>query len=403
MIRRLCAAALSFALCLVAGAGAGAARDFAALARLDAARSSIRAAGEGLDVALTLTRPVPWRVRALSGPPRLVVDFRSVAFGALDGSALGVAPAVRGLRAGPLRADWSRLVIELARPMEVERAGMATGAGDGAARIEIRLAPADAADLPEAPPWESPAFRPEPQTLAPARRPGPDETRPMVVLDPGHGGIDPGAVRDGHREADITLAFARELRELLRRDGRLRVALTREADVFVSLEGRIAAARRAGADLFVSIHADAVAEGVARGAQVYTLSEAASSRAAAQLAERHDRDDLLSGVDLTEQDDRIARLLMDMARHETGPRTLALADALVAALAEAEIALHARPRESAAFAVLKAPDMPSVLVEIGFMSTPSELDKLLSETWRRRAAGALAAGLADWAEADAAR
>jgi len=330
------------------------------------------------------------------------VDFRTVEFAALDASALGTAPAATGLRAGPLRADWSRLVIDLARPMAVESAGMSTGEGGGAARIEIRLAPARAADLAEAPPWESPAFRPEPQVLAPARRPAPGETRPMVVLDPGHGGIDPGAVREGHHEADITLAFARELRELLRRDGRLRVALTREDDVFVSLEGRIAAARRAGADLFVSIHADAVAEGVARGAQVYTLSESASSRAAAELAERHDRDDLLAGVDLTGQDDRIARVLMDMARLETGPRTEALADALVAALAEAEIALHARPRESAAFAVLKAPDVPSVLVEIGFMSTPSELDKLLSQTWRRRAAEALAGGLADWAAADAA-
>jgi N-acetylmuramoyl-L-alanine amidase len=179
--------------------------------------------------------------------------------------------------------------------------------------------------------------------------------------------------------------------------------MTRDADTFVSLEGRIAAARRAGAEVFVSIHADAVAEGIARGAQVYTLSEDASSRAAALLAARHDRAELLAGVDLSAHDDAVARVLMDLARRETEPRTEALADTLVAAFRRDAIRLHGRPRESAAFAVLKAPDIPSVLVELGFMSTPGELDKLLSAAWRARAAEALAAGLAEWAAADAAR
>ncbi|RDC71674.1 N-acetylmuramoyl-L-alanine amidase [Rhodovulum sp. 12E13] len=397
MIRRFLAAALALAF---SGAVVRA-QDAAAPARLDPARSAVTATQEGLSLSLGLTRPVPWRVRALADPPRLVVDLRSAALDPPDAAALAVPGAVTGLRAGPLRADWSRLVLDLDRPHEVVEAGMATG--DGAARIDIRLRPAPAGSLAAAPDWASPAFADEAETLAPPPRRGPADDRPVVVLDPGHGGIDPGAVRDGHLEADITLAFARELRDALRRDGRFRVALTRDADLFVSLDGRIAAARRAGADVFVSIHADAVAEGVARGAQVYTLSDAASSRAAAELAERHDRADLLAGVDLTEQDDRIARVLMDMARTETEPRTEALAGTLVDALRGAGIRLHARPRESAAFSVLRAPDIPSVLVEIGFMSTPAELEKLLSEAWRRQAAEALAAGLAAWAEADAAR
>ncbi|MEE4119231.1 MAG: N-acetylmuramoyl-L-alanine amidase [Paracoccaceae bacterium] len=396
MIRLVIAVALALGLPL-----SSAAQEVSAAARFDAARSAISATQEGLALSLTLSRPVPWRVHALAGPPRLVVDLRSTGLGPRDAGALSAPAAVTGLRAGPLRADWSRLVIDLDRPHEVVGAGMATD--DGAARIDIRLRPAPAEALAAAPDWASPAFGAEAETLAPPPRRDPGDDRPVVVLDPGHGGIDPGAVRDGHHEADITLAFARELRDALRRDGRFRVALTRDADLFVSLEGRIAAARRAGGDVFVSIHADAVAEGVARGAQVYTLSDEASSRAAAELAERHDRADLLAGVDLTEQDDRIARVLMDMARTETEPRTDALADKLVEALRGAGIRLHARPRESAAFAVLKAPDMPSVLVEIGFMSTPSELDKLLSEEWRRKAAEALADGLGRWAEADAAR
>jgi N-acetylmuramoyl-L-alanine amidase len=352
---------------------------------------------------------VPWRVRALADPPRLAVDFRTVEFGPLAPADLGAPPAVTGLRAGAFQGGWSRLVLDLARPYAVAEAGMATDLPGGGAEVRIRLAPATAEEVATRAAALGPALgasgppAPEPHLLAPPARRGPGDDRLTIVLDPGHGGVDPGAVREGHHEADITLAFARILRDVLRRDGRFRVALTRERDTFVSLEGRIAAARRAGADVFVSIHADAVAEGIARGAQVYTLSEEASSRAGALLAERHNRSDLLAGLDLTAQDDAIAGVLMDLARIETEPRTEALADALVAGLRAGGVQLHARPRESAAFAVLKAPDIPSVLVEIGFMSTPGELEKLLSPEWRELAAQALALGLFDWAEADAAR
>jgi N-acetylmuramoyl-L-alanine amidase len=360
----------------------------------------VRLEAGGLAVALALPRPVPWRVRALAAPPRLVIDLRDGGAGAIDAAA--VPAAVPGLRAGPLEGGWTRLVLDLAEPHAVAQAGMTADAGGGPARIDIALAPARAEALATEVPWGGKAAAPVPVApAAPEAVPGDD--RPVVVLDPGHGGIDPGAVRDGHHEADITLTFARELRDLLRRDGRFRVAMTRDADTFVSLEGRIAAARRAGAEVFVSIHADAVAEGIARGAQVYTLSEEASSRAAALLAARHDRAELLAGVDLSAHDDAVARVLMDLARRETEPRTEALADTLVAAFRRDAIRLHGRPRESAAFAVLKAPDIPSVLVELGFMSTPGELDKLLSAAWRARAAEALAAGLAEWAAADAAR
>jgi N-acetylmuramoyl-L-alanine amidase len=263
---------------------------------------------------------------------------------------------------------------------------METDLPGGAARITLRLDPdnGQAAGMPE---------RPRP---VPGRR-------LTIMLDPGHGGVDPGAVRGDVHEADIALAFARELREALRRDGRFDVEMTRDADLFVSLEARIVAARAAGADVFLSIHADAVPEGLARGAQVWTLAEEATSRAGALLAERHDRTGLIGGLDLSGQDDAVAGVLMDLARAETTPRTDALADALIHALRAAEIRLHPRPRERAAFSVLKAPDIPSVLVEIGFMSSPGELELLQSPEWRRRAAAALADGLIAWAEADALR
>jgi N-acetylmuramoyl-L-alanine amidase len=279
---------------------------------------------------------------------------------------------------------------------------MATTADGQGAVITLDLRPVSAEAFAAAagpPPGVAPVERDAtPAPPAPER-----DGRLRVMLDPGHGGHDPGAVHGGAREADITLATARALRDALRRDGRFDVAMTREADVFVTLEGRIAAARAHGADLFLSIHADAVPEGVARGAQLWTLSEEASSRAGELLAQRHNRADLLGGADLTGQDDAVAAVLMDIARTETAPRSDALADALVEGLRAAGIRLHRRPRESAGFAVLRAPDIPSVLVEIGFMSSPGELDLLTSPEWRARVAEGLARGIAAWVDRDAAR
>jgi N-acetylmuramoyl-L-alanine amidase len=222
-----------------------------------------------------------------------------------------------------------------------------------------------------------------------------------VVLDPGHGGVDPGAERDGVREADLMLTFARELKEVLRRAG-MQVVMTRDADVFVPLETRITVARAAQADLLLSLHADALAEGRATGATVYTLSETASDTASAKLAERHDRADLLAGVDLTRHDDVIADVLMDLARLESTPRSDHLADAVVEGLRQSVGGLHKRPRLSAGFSVLKSPDIPSVLVELGFLSSDRDRARLTDPDWRRRAAEGIRDALQAWAVEDAA-
>ncbi|MGL6208482.1 MAG: N-acetylmuramoyl-L-alanine amidase family protein, partial [Paracoccaceae bacterium] len=223
----------------------------------------------------------------------------------------------------------------------------------------------------------------------------------IVVLDPGHGGIDPGAERDGFTEAALMLGFARELKELLLRDGRFAVVMTREEDVFVPLEARISIARAADGDLFISLHADALAEGEAVGATIYTLDEEASDEASATLAERHDRDDLLAGIDLTGQDDLVAEVLMDMARTETEPSTQRLADALQAAIQGAEIKMHRHPQQRAGFSVLKSPDIPSVLLELGFLSSARDLARLNDPDWRARMAGAIRDALLAWALEDA--
>ncbi len=274
--------------------------------------------------------------------------------------------------------------------------------GPEGAQIRLRLDPAEAAAFAEA------AALPEPAEWAlptAAELPPPvvrGEGPVLVLLDPGHGGIDPGAERDGITEAGLMLTFARELKERLLRDGRFTVVMTREEDVFVPLETRISIARAAGAHVFLSLHADSLAEGEAQGATVYTLSEEATDEAAAALAERHERDDLLAGIDLTAQDDLVATILIDMARTETQPRTERLAGALVAAIKAADLRTHRKPHQQAGFSVLKSPDIPSVLLEVGFMSSDRDLKRLKDPEWRGRMADALVAGLAAWAAEDAA-
>lgn len=377
-------------------AGSAQAQALSALARLDPAASRIADDGAGLAVTLALSQPVPWRVRLLDAPPRLVLDLREVDWTGLD-SMPQTSAAVRALRAGVFRPGWSRLVIELAGPMQVTTAEMTTGPG---ATVKLRLMPASQAAfaalaaLPEPAEWALP----DPAVLPPGPR---RDGGPMVVvLDPGHGGLDPGAERDGRTEADLMLRFARELKEVLVRDGGFEVVMTREDDLFVPLETRFSIARAAAADVFLSLHADALAEGEAVGATIYTLAAEASDEASAALAERHDRDDLLAGVDLTAHDDLVAEVLMDMARTTTAPRIARLADALQAAIQRADIRMHRHPQQRAGFSVLKSPDIPSVLLELGFLSSARDLARLNDPDWRARMTAALRDGLLAWAADD---
>ncbi len=378
-----------------------AAGELSALARLDPAASGITDTEDGVAIDLSLDQPVPYRVFLLADPPRAVVDFREVDFGAAAPAALDRSARVLGLGAGPVRAGWSRLVLELDGPYAVASAAEPrTGNG---AQVSIRLAPATkdafaaAAGAPADPDW--PDLRPA-DVLAPKLRQ--DGSRPLVVvLDPGHGGIDPGAEAGPLREAHLTLAFARELAEVLRRDGMI-VELTRGDDSFVPLEARISIARGAGADVFLSLHADALEEGLATGATIYKLAAGAGDAAAELLAERHDRADLLSGVDLSFQDDAVAAVLMDLARAETAPRIDRLASRLVDAIRDAGLRLHRHPVQEAAFSVLKAPDIPAVLLELGFMSSPKDRERLADPVWRATMTEAIRAGLRAWAGEDAA-
>jgi N-acetylmuramoyl-L-alanine amidase len=300
---------------------------------------------------------------------------------------------VVGLRAGNFRAGWSRLVIELANPMLVTSAEMQTRDAVGVS-IHLRPATAEAfaieANKPEPAEWALP------ENVSLDAAPNDPSAPLIVVLDPGHGGIDPGAENGTTTEAALVLKFAKELREVLLRSGRYKVILTREVDEFVSLEGRLSIVRAAGASVFISLHADALAEGEAVGATIYTLADEASDAASAALAERHNRDDLLSGIDLTEQDDVVAKVLLDMARTSTTPRTKRLSKALKDAIISAQIEMHHQPEQTAGFSVLKSADTPSVLVELGFLSSDVDLARLLDDSWRQKFATAMLQGLDNW-------
>jgi N-acetylmuramoyl-L-alanine amidase len=219
----------------------------------------------------------------------------------------------------------------------------------------------------------------------------------VVAIDPGHGGIDPGASAGGLVEKQIVLDFARLLAERIAAEPGLAAYLIRDDDSFLTLRERIRRARAAGANLIVSLHADTTEEGVAEGAHVYTLSAEASDEAATALAERENRADIIGGVALAGESDDLAGLLVDLARRGTGDEDRKLATALIETMAAEIPLLPTAPHRTANFRILKAPELPSVLVELGYMSNEMDRMRLESELWRARAADALARGIALWA------
>ncbi|WP_424976796.1 N-acetylmuramoyl-L-alanine amidase [Leisingera sp. S232] len=390
---------------LAAGAWA---QGFSGLARVYPETSGAADSRSGAGVTLSLSQGVPYRLFTLDNPPRLVLDFQEVDWTGLKRDAFLEGGQFTNVQFGTYVPGWSRLVLELRKPMAVDTAAMRIDQFTAATRLYVLLKPVSAkefaaqAGAPKDPRWDLPA--PE----AVQGRGERDENAPLLVmLDPGHGGIDPGAERDHHSghvvEKHLMLQFARELGEVLIRSGQFTVQMTRDDDYFVSLERRIALAHQAGADVFISLHADTISEGRAHGSTVYTLSKEASDVASEKLAERHLRGDLLSGTDLSEADDRVTGVMLDLARQETQPRTDALAAALIEALRKQGGPVNNRPLRSAGFSVLKSADIPSVLVEIGFLSSKRDLENLIDPEWRAKAARGILNGLIAWRIKDDAR
>lgn len=349
---------------------------------------------------LALSQAVPFRVFTLVEPMRVVIDFRQVDFSALPEDFNGAGVVSDVAMGGASSPGWSRMVLTLSEPMSPRIAAMEVDNITGGALVTLTLAPTDLETFTAAagpPPGLDAVLLPV-VAEAPPRN---DDTF-VVMIDPGHGGVDPGALHNGFSEADLILTFARELREVMRRTGRIEVVMTRDADIFVPLPTRVTLARAAEADLFISLHADALAEGRAQGATVYTLSDEASDAATAALAEQHDRADLLQGVDLSGTDDEVVAVLIDLARIETAPRSRAFADILVQAIETTGLDLHAHPRSEGAFSVLKAADFPAVLLEIGFLSEGGDLENIQDPRWRAHMQAAITGAVIAWSQADAA-
>lgn len=396
----LLAAALAFG-----AATMGVAQEFSARARLDGAQSGLTQSRGAVIIDLALSQPVPWRVFTLDDPRRLVLDFREVDFTGVDPVALrGDVPALSDLRFGALRPGWSRLVADLAVPMVVAQAGMQVDTGTGAAHLRLALRDADAAvfaekaGAPVDPGWADLAMADPTKAPDPGAAPG----DLIVAIDPGHGGIDPGASREGVVEAQVMLALGLELSEAINRQPGMRAVLTRDSDVFVPLEARMTIARAAGASVMLSLHADALALDQAAGASVYVLTAEAQDQAAERMARRHERGDLLAGIDLSGQDDTLARVLMELARQETGPASTRLQAAIIGAMGRVGTRLTARPERKAELAVLMSADFPSVLIEAGFLSNAADRAALSSPEGRAPIVAGLILGLQDWIAQEAA-
>ncbi len=217
-----------------------------------------------------------------------------------------------------------------------------------------------------------------------------DPARPLVVIDAGHGGPDPGTVSETYREKAIVLGLATALRDRLLEDGGIRVAMTRDDDRFIVLQERAEIARALGADLFLSIHADSAGdkEGVS-GASIYTLSETASSEAAARFAERENDADIVNGVDLSGQDEYVNAILVELSQRRTSEQSVEFAE-LIQREGEGTLVFHPQTRRSAALAVLRAPDVPGVLFESGFVTNPEDAERLASVEGRERFAEVMA-------------
>ncbi len=388
-----------------------------------------------------MDRPVSYSVYVISDPYRVVVDLPDVRFTMPASMGEAARGLIREFRFGQISPGKSRIVIETTGPVLIEKSFVLNAANGEPARMVIDIVQTDERTFARVKANEQPATAEAPR-IEPASAPSPaaadslaalmaregiaqDDTarvvpkprpkplqqqpalsapatdaaalaapapaaRPVVVIDPGHGGVDGGTVSaSGVAEKDVVLDFARELRKALEKTGRYDVHMTRNDDTFVSLGKRVRIARGHKADLFIAIHADSLRQRNVRGATVYTLSEKASDAEAAALAEKENAADFIGGINLGEDlDEEVSGILMDLALRETKNHSIYFARRVVKSLGPVT-PLNNRPMRSAGFKVLKAPDVPSVLLEIGYLSNRHDEKNLVSGKWRQKAASAV--------------
>lgn len=368
-------------------------------------------------IVFDLSEVADFRAFTMSGPYRLVIDLPS--FGWSAGSLGNVTSSgITAMRHGNLEAGISRIVFDINKPIRIQNAFALPRQGDKPNRLVIdveyvdepafqramgqtfgnltldpvNLASRDtgysgrAASVSDAPPFGTAPI--------PASKPTASTKKPLIVIDPGHGGVDPGAVgANGKYEKDVVLSLAQSLKSELEGSGRYRVLLTRDTDVFIKLANRVKFARDHGADLFVSVHADSLPRPNVSGASVYTLSDKASDEQTAKLAARENKADLIAGIDLSVEDEEVANILVNLAMRDTMNQSKYFANTLVDTFNTGGLKLLDRPHRYAGFAVLKAPDIPSILIEAGFMSNKQEANTLASQSHQDRFARSVRNGI----------
>jgi len=343
---------------------------------------------------LNLSDKVAFTVFTLADPYRIVIDFPEVGW-RLDPSLLQGAGLIRGYRFGLYRPGKSRMVIDLGGPARIANKFLLPPDGAGHYRLVLDLAPTKRDKYLASAGWpkgqeDAPAVE---ETDVEAATSKAVNAKRIIVIDPGHGGVDPGATgADGTYEKDLALAVAKELRTTLERSGKYTIVMTRDSDIFLSLKARVAVGRRAKADLFISLHADTARDDFVRGASVYTLSETASDREAETLAHEENQSDIIAGVDLSKESDIVTSILIDLAQRETKNSSVRFAQALVPELQRAGD-IRQKSHRFAGFRVLKAPDVPSVLVELGYLSNRLDESAMNTNRWRRNMAGAITRAL----------
>ncbi|NKB22321.1 MAG: AMIN domain-containing protein [Alphaproteobacteria bacterium] len=346
-------------------------------------------------------KPVKFNVFTLGSPYRVVIELPEVTW-KIKPNAVPRGKRITGYRFGLFRPGQSRVVIDLKSPIKVSRSFALPPNSKSGHRLVFDIAevsPAVFSALQKRRPvTRSPVPPPTPKVAPVVRAPFPPVKKPkqrrkaqrrIIVLDPGHGGIDPGARgRRGTQEKKLVLNQAKELRRQLLATGRYRVVMTRSRDIFVRLRERIAIAQRAGGDLFISLHADSIGNRHVRGGSVYTLSERASDKEAEALARRENKSDIIAGVDLNDQSKTVAKILIDLRQRLTKNDSVAFAKTLVNQLSKKTRMLR-RKHRFAGFAVLKGPEIPSVLIEMGYLSNVQDEQLLRRSSHRRKIASAI--------------
>jgi N-acetylmuramoyl-L-alanine amidase len=348
---------------------------------------------------LTLTRGVTAEVYSLANPYRVIVDLPRVGFQLPPDAGRDGRGLVSAFRYGQFAEGKARIVLDTVGPVAIAKAAMTNARTGSGVVLTVELQPTNAAAFGEGTgSGRQPTGEASPPVSPAAAMATGSTDKPIIMIDPGHGGIDPGAVGAGNLlEKSLVLAVAKRVQAQLQRSGRYTVIMTRDSDVFISLNERLALSRQAQSDLFISIHADSIEQTYAqsiKGATIYTLSERASDAQARAIAEKENSSDLVAGLDVAKGEDNtdVKNILIDLMKRETANFSAEFSRTLVRTL-KSNVSLSRDPQRSAAFKVLRQTHAPSVLVELGYVSNAEDSRQMQAAEWQDKVSKSIVAAV----------